>query len=233
MPSTRTIALTATSVLAIVAAGVIGATAGSRGGESDAAGTPTSAITSAPSGSTSSTAPTAPASSGSPGASGSSGPSGSSTEGGVASDAPGAGSEILPSPAEPTSTATGYHLPAISTTEPAPMFDGMPTPATAKGRLVAGFPAALAPPSGTRVESSSVSVASDMLQAALVATGGDADAVLAHYRQVLSARGFAEQRTQGVENAPAAAFTRGRNNVTITIQDGKTYVLANLRPKDA
>jgi hypothetical protein len=229
MPSTRTIALTATSVLAIVAAGVIGATAGSRGGDEAAGSGPsTSAVaTTAP--------PSSPGAQATTGTPGSTSPSGESTTSSAPDDttAPAPGSEILPTPAGPSSGQTGYHLPAVSTAKPQPMFDGtMPAPASAKGRLVTGFPTALAPPQGTRVESSSVSVASDMLQAALVATGGDADAVLAHYRQVLSARGFAERKAQGVENSPAAAFTRGRNNVTITIQDGKTYVLANLRPRD-
>jgi hypothetical protein len=109
------------------------------------------------------------------------------------------------------------------------MSTDLPKPAVAKGRLVKGFPKALAPPKGTTVESSSVSVARNVVQAALVATGGDPQAILTHYRTELSTRGFAEQSTQSVENAPAAAFTKGDSTVTVTTLDGKTYMVANLR----
>lgn len=224
MASSRTVVLAATGVLAVVAAGVVGASAGSDHAERDAA--PSVATSSAP-------APTRgpAASTSSPSASPTRTPAGGS---GSASTGPGQGSEILPTPADPTSTATGYHLPPLLTSKPSPLLGStLPTSAVAKGRLVAGFPTALAPPKGTSVESSSISVARRVVQAALVTTGGDPQAVLVHYRELLTSRGFHEEQTQAVENAPAAAFTSGRDNVTITVHDGKSYLLANLRASGA
>jgi hypothetical protein len=118
--------------------------------------------------------------------------------------------------------------------KPAPLFGAtLPKPALATGRLVAGFPTALAPPRGARIDSSSVAVSSGVLQAALVTSGSDAQSVLVHYRRILSPRGFVEKPTPGVENAPSAAFVKGRDNVTVTTVDGRTYLVANLRAKGA
>jgi hypothetical protein len=108
----------------------------------------------------------------------------------------------------------------------------VPSAGAARGRLVAGFPAALAPPRGSRVESTSVAVVGRAVQAALVATGGDPRRILLHYRTALSARGFTEHAARGVENAPAAAFSNGADHVTVTTQDGRTYVFADLRAED-
>jgi hypothetical protein len=236
MATTRTMALGATGVLAVVAAAVIGATAG------DHQGTP-SADKNRPGTSATST-PTA-------GGTGAATPptSGTSTPGSEPSRTPptststptpdsitgttGPTSELLPS-ASSAPTTTGYVLPHPTTTDPAPLVSTkMPKSGVARGKLVSGFPRALAPPKGTAVESSSVAVTSDVLQAALVATGGDPDSILLHYRELLTERGFAEQPTQAVENAPAIAFAKGDDNVTVTTQEGKTYLLAILRPTDA
>lgn len=226
MGRTRTIAFAAVGVLAIVAAAVIGATAGSEHADRTA-GTGRTA-SGAPSVSPTSSATTGPVATASPG-------TGTSTTGSApTATAPGAGTEILPTPAGPSSTATGYHLPPIPTASPAALLgERLPKPAVAKGRLVAGFPAALGPPQGTSVESSSIAVAGNVVQAALVLTGGDAQAIMVHYRRLLSSRGFTEQPTQGVENAPASTFGKGKDNVTVTTKDGKTYLLANLRPTSA
>lgn len=242
MASTRSIGLAATGVLAIVAAAVIGATAGSGGGSSNAdpsgpaVGTSSATTSASPSRTPSTTtSPRTPRTGSGNGATAT--PTGGAADPGDGSSDVGAGTEILPTPAG-DATATGYSLPPIPTTKPAPLLGAtLPKPATAKGRLVRGFPAALAPPRGTAIESSSVSVASDVLQAALVADGGDPQSILQHYRELLAERGFAEQATQGAENAPAGAFAKGkgdhRNTVTVTTVDGKTYLIANLRPTDA
>ena len=231
MASTRTVALSATGLLAILAAAVIGSNVGTEQADRNAASTSSSSAVastsaSAPSSARGTTAPTTPHASRTPTTSATQVP----TTPGSSATPPGtgAGLEVLPTPAgEPT--ATGYSLPPITTSEPSPLVSDSPQPGTAKGRLVAGFPAALAPPQGTEVESSSIAVAGDTVQAGLVATGGDPQAVVAHYREVLTAHGYVEKKVQGVENGPAAAFKKGRNSVTVTTGDGKTYLLAHLR----
>ncbi|GAA1969290.1 hypothetical protein GCM10009798_32340 [Nocardioides panacihumi] len=234
MASTRTVALSATGLLAVIAAAVIGSNVGTEQADRKAASTSSSSAgattsTSAPSSGRSTTPPPTPHASRTPTAS----PPVPTTPG--SSDAPtgtGGGLEVLPTPAgEPA--ATGYSLPPITTTEPSPVVSGSLQPGTANGRLVAGFPTALAPPPGTEVESSSIAVAGDMVQAALVATGGDPEAIVAHYREVLTAHGYVEKKVQGVENNPAAAFKKGRNSITVTTGDGKTNLLAHLRAKGA
>jgi hypothetical protein len=242
MASTRTIALAATGVLAIVAAAIIGASAGSGGGsrsadssDPEAVGTTSSATLPAPA-TTSSSPPRArgtSTSAGTPSRTPAAGATGSAGDPSGAVSGAGIGIEALPTPAgDPT--ATDYSLPPVPTAKPAPLLGAtLPEAAVAKGRLVRGFPAALAPPAGTAIETSSVSVASDVLQAALVATGGDPDAILFHYRGLLTARGFAEKKTQGTENAPAAAFRKGKDTITVSTADGKTYLIAHHRPKGA
>ncbi|MDH2414806.1 hypothetical protein [Nocardioides sp. CER19] len=230
MATTRTMALGATGVLAVVAAAVIGATAGDHHGTTNAdEGRPSASATSRPTAGGGGGATTPPAT-GTPGQAGS-----ASTTSTAGSDAGTTGptSELLPS-ASSAPTTTGYVLPHPSTTEPDPLLSPtLPKSGVARGRLVNGFPRALAPPKGTEVESSSVAVASNVLQAALVATGGDPQSILLHYRELLTERGYAEQPTQAVENSPAIAFAKGDDNVTVTTQEGKTYLLAILRPKDA
>lgn len=228
MVSSRAVVLAATGVLAITAAGFIGASAGSdRAAEKASPTADRSTAASAPASPSAGTAAATHSPAGTPTTSPTGRPHAGST-------APGPASEILPTPAGPSSTSTGYSLPPVPTTKPAPLLaGGLPKPAVAKGRLVDGFPKALAPPKGARIESSSVSVATHVLQAALVATGSDPQTVLLHYRELLVGRGFVERPTQGLENAPAAAFAQGEDNVTVTVQDGRTYLLANLRAKDA
>jgi hypothetical protein len=241
MAGSRTIALATTGALAIAGAAVVWGGTGDRQdpraagpGHATAAAssTPTAAGTASAGDPTGSTGGSTAKPKQRPPAPGSDPPTTGPTGSGSGSGG-GPGSEILPTPAgDPT--ATGYQLPPIPTTTPAPLLGAtLPEPAVAKRRLVKGFPAALAPPRGTRIESSSVSVADRALQAALVATGGDPRTILLHYRDLLSVRGFTERETQGVENAPAAAFAKGPENVTVTTVDGRTYVLANLRPKGA
>jgi hypothetical protein len=51
-----------------------------------------------------------------------------------------------------------------------------------------------------------------------------------HYREVLTARGYTEAAVQGVENAPAATFRKGKDSVTVSTVGRRTYVLARVRP---
>ncbi|MFT4287704.1 hypothetical protein [Nocardioides sp.] len=139
--------------------------------------------------------------------------------------------EVLPSPSTTASGGNPYlpDLPAPGD-QPASLLTEVPEPATASGVLATGFPAALAPPEGSTIESSSLTVAGRRVQAALVADPrGGAKALLLHYRTVLGQRGFAEESVQAPENAPAAAFRHGEETVTVTLQDGVCYLLANLR----
>lgn len=230
MASTRAIAIAATSLLAVLAAVIIATSAGSDNATRSEGGTSTAGAPTATASTPPSTMPSTTSKTGTPTRTPTSGPDAAATEPTATATAdPGQVSEILPTQAgEPS--PTGYSLPPVPRTTRAPLVGGtVPEPATARRRLVKGFPEALVPPRGTKIESSSVSVASNVVQAALVVTGGEPLAILAHYRDMLSTRGFAERRIQGVENAPAAAFAKGRDNVTVTTVDGKTYLLANLR----
>jgi hypothetical protein len=96
----------------------------------------------------------------------------------------------------------------------------LPRAASARGRLVGGFPAALRPAPRSRVETSSVSPADDRLQVALVGTTTLAPArVLLDYRARLGRRGLVEQATTPptAAGSQAAALQRGRSTVTITV----------------
>jgi hypothetical protein len=179
-----------------------------------------------------------PTSAVSPSASGNSTPRGGSsaapmapptTNGGISGSGPTA--DVTPSPSsEPTASGE----PPPQTAPPSPLLDdASPEPAFAEGALVASFPSALGPPAGTAVASSSVSVSSNVVQAALVGKGGDPQEIVVHYRELLTERGFTEQQLQGVDNEPVAAFTNGRDIVTVTTQDGTMYLVATLRLKDA
>lgn len=140
------------------------------------------------------------------------------------------GIEVLPSPSTAASGGNPY-LPGLpSASPPAPLLTQVPQSARARGALADGFPAELAPPEGSTIESSSVAVDGRHVQAALVAEpAGGAKALLLHYRTVLGQRGFQEVPTQAPENAPAASFQQGDDTVTITLQNGVCYLLANLR----
>ncbi|MDR7252435.1 hypothetical protein J2X46_001411 [Nocardioides sp. BE266] len=94
----------------------------------------------------------------------------------------------------------------------------LPRAATARGRLVGGFPSFLRPASGTLVETSSVSPQDDRLQVALVGSTALAPAkVLLAFRTRLGRRGMLEQATpQTAAGSQAAALRRGRSVVTIT-----------------
>ncbi|WP_374458256.1 hypothetical protein [Nocardioides sp.] len=95
----------------------------------------------------------------------------------------------------------------------------LPRAASARGRLVGGFPTVLRPAPGSRVDTSSVSPADDRLQVALVGSTSLAPAkVLLAYRTRLARRGLLEQATpQTAAGSQAAALRRGRSVVTITV----------------
>lgn len=102
----------------------------------------------------------------------------------------------------------------------------LPGAASARGRIVAGYPVALRPTRSTRVESSSVSPSGDRLQVALVgSTRLSVEQVLVAYRTRLADRGLVERETPATNaGSYAAAFQRGDSVVTVTVtpQDGRT-----------
>jgi hypothetical protein len=125
--------------------------------------------------------------------------------------------------------ATGYRLPApgpASTTR-GPAYVLPAAAASARGRLVAGYPARLLPVAPrSEVVSSSVAPTADRAQVALVARRslGPA-AVLRSYRTQLGRAGFREVTVEAVGGADAAAFRRGADRVVVTVDPGpaRTY----------
>ncbi len=160
--------------------------------------------------------------SGSPGAEPSSG-SGSGSGSGSAS---GEKSEKDPEPAtealpEAASTPTESGLPGLTekprTKTAALISEPLPKQAVRKGALVAGYPSALAPPSRTTVDVSSVSPTKGVLQVALTASCRKPCDVLRHYRTRLAQHGFKEVTTTSVENTPALSLNRGDETVSVTV----------------
>ena len=98
----------------------------------------------------------------------------------------------------------------------------LPRPASARGRLVRGYPAALRPPRASRVQSSSVSPSGDRLQVGLVGSSSlSSDQLLLAYRTRLSHRGMTERTPPATApGTSAASFRRGRSVVTLTVTDG-------------
>jgi hypothetical protein len=137
--------------------------------------------------------------------------------------------EMLPTPAA-GSTAPGYRLPPRTpSASPTPLVGStLPPAGNATGALVAGFPAGLAPPARSTIATSSLSVSGGVLQAALVARSAAGVDMLLHYRTVLSALGFQEKPSQGVENDPSALFVHGRDSVSIALHGTRLYLLASL-----
>ncbi|MEU6138610.1 hypothetical protein [Nocardioides sp. NPDC047086] len=127
-------------------------------------------------------------------------------------------SEALP---EAASSPTESGLPGLTekprTKSAALISEPLPKSAVRKGALVAGYPTALAPPSRTTVEVSSVSPAKGALQVALTASCRRPCDVLRHYRTRLAQHGFKEVATTSVENAPALSLRRGDETVNVTV----------------
>lgn len=114
-------------------------------------------------------------------------------------------------------------LPGLDRTKPSTkgsLITGrLPTTASRNGDIVAGFPTALLPlPSGSVVRSSGVSSASNILQVSIVANSSKSPgSVLAFFRRVLSAHGFAESRAPAVGGSTAAAFSRSADDIVVTV----------------
>ena len=127
------------------------------------------------------------------------------------SRAAGSGSEVLP----PTATPTTPHLgtdPTSLVTAP------LPKTASAKGKLVAGFPTTvISVPTGTKIVSSAIATQGDHMQVTLVGTtaasGGD---VQSYFQGIFSALGLTGAVTPSAPGTAATTFSRGADRITVT-----------------
>ena len=165
-------------------------------------------------------ASTSSSQSGSPGADASSkSDSGSESGSGRKSESdPEPATEALP---EAASTPSESGLPGLTekprTKTAALISEPLPKQAVRKGTLVAGYPAALEPPSRTTVDVSSVSPTKGALQVALTASCRKPCDVLRHFRIGLAKHGFKEVTTTSVENTPAMSMHRGDETMSVTV----------------
>ncbi len=124
--------------------------------------------------------------------------------------APGVSAYRLPGLSAPAARAPG----AVSA---GPLIARTPGPATAKGRLAAGYPAPLAQVAGSVIDVSTVGGHGDRAQVGLQAhSSRSAAQVLADYGARLVPMGFTQATVPGVAGASAARFTRGTDVVTVT-----------------
>lgn len=142
-------------------------------------------------------------------------PAGATDPGAPPSGAAGPVGEAPPTPPPgPTALADAPAPPGPSLTGP------LPAAASARGGLVAGFPAHVVPvPASLDVVSSAVAGEGTRLQVALEASSDDApDAVQAAYVAALTGAGFAAGDSPAVPGASATAFTRGPDGLVVTVR---------------
>ena len=165
-------------------------------------------------GSTSSNPPAA----GAPGAQVTTGPTGGRTPG----PGPGAAPGKAPTPASevpaPTSARTGLPPP----TTPAVVRLRLPLPAnaSARGKVVPGFPATIVPvPPRATIVNSSVTGQNTRLQVGLVAISASRPAdVVAFYRASLAGAGFVEKPVPAADGTVATSFVRGGDGVVVSVR---------------
>jgi hypothetical protein len=99
----------------------------------------------------------------------------------------------------------------------------LPSSASARGSLVKGFPAAVPLAPGSKVVSSSVSVADKTVQAALDAETSSTPAqVLAYYEKLFAKAGLPGTEGPAGPDSRSMSFVRGTDSVTITVTTTKT-----------
>lgn len=142
---------------------------------------------------------------------------------------PNGGVEVLP-PSPSQSGLPGLEPPDLSALVSRPL----PATAAARDRLVKGYPRKAIPPAPqSAVATSSVSPNGQRLQVALTAdTKRSPGQVIRFYRDHLAKLGFAEQPSSVVGGSEGAAFTRGKNSVTIVASDSSYAVTAILIAED-
>lgn len=133
--------------------------------------------------------------------------------------------------ASPTAT-TRSEVPESgeATNPPLPLPDGerplvttpLPESGSAEGEFVDGFPQEIIPLApNSEIESTSLAVEGDREQVGLVAVStGAASAVVDFYRSVFGSLGLTERETDAVPGSTGLVFTRGADNITLTVADG-------------
>jgi hypothetical protein len=155
-------------------------------------------------------------------------------------------SSAAPSPGAttPRGTTTEQHQPGAvagavfpSPAPIAPLYTGpLPKPASAIGKLVAGFPSVIPLAQGSTIADSSVSSSDGILQATLVAkTSLSASAVIALYQSELAKVSLQGAALPAIGGSTAFGFARDGNSITLTVtpssSGGSTYsVLGVLHP---
>lgn len=125
--------------------------------------------------------------------------------------AAGSGAEVLPPTATPTVKALGVAPTALVS---APL----PKTASAKAKLVSGFPSSVIPiPTGTKIVSSAISTQGDRMQVTLVgtstATPGD---VQAYFQTALTELGLTASVTPSAEGTVATTYSRGEDRIVVS-----------------
>jgi hypothetical protein len=118
----------------------------------------------------------------------------------------------------PTSKASPTRLPGLHPAPRRPHVRLPARPASADGRLVAGYPSGVVPvPPRSRVRSSSVSAQGGRVQGTLVASyAGSRAGLHAYYRRVLARVGLTGARVPALAPARATAYSDGVDTVTLT-----------------
>lgn len=109
----------------------------------------------------------------------------------------------------------------------------LPESGSAEGEVVEGFPRDVIPVApDSEVESTSLAVEGDRVQAGLSASSTNAaEAVIEHYRAAFTALGLTERETDAVAGSTALVFTRGPDNITLTVAeraDGTAYTVVGV-----
>ncbi|WP_139306447.1 hypothetical protein [Nocardioides exalbidus] len=150
----------------------------------------------------------------SPSASGSSGGSDGSSSG-TTGDGTGAGLEVPEAAPETVDSLSEL----LGSMDSRPLVTApLPRPASARGRLVGGFPTVLRPTSASRVVTSGISPSGDRLQVGLVASSRlSVTEVLLAYRTRLGKRGVVELADPPTTaGSVAGSFRRQGSRITIT-----------------
>jgi len=139
----------------------------------------------------------------------------SGSAGGKQTSGTGSASEVLP----PTASTPGTL--AVPTAAGPRLTGPLPATASARGKLVAGFPAAIVPvPDGATVVSSSVAGEGSRLQVGLEASTAASPAdVLAGYVQAFTAAGFITTDSPAGAGATATAFVRDNDGLVLTLRE--------------
>ncbi|MCY7325294.1 MAG: hypothetical protein LH605_04090 [Microbacteriaceae bacterium] len=109
----------------------------------------------------------------------------------------------------------------------------LPKSGSAVGEFVEGFPQEIIPLApDSEIESTSLAVEGDRVQAGLSASSTNAaEAVIEHYRAAFTALGLTERETDAVAGSTALVFTRGPDNITLTVAeraDGTAYTVVGV-----